>query len=243
MRKDSRGDDSGGNSLSAKERGTGLIGFWVVLCASLVRVGAVQELVFEPTRLDGLGRVLLALRGEPNTNYVIETSGDLRTWKPIFVGTSSAAGKLEHVLRPGTNSSAYYTARGRTDLEKLIVIPRPDTNYGTVALVTTNGGTCSLTNKEGVIYTFTAPPFAVVESVVISMVLLTNIDHFPLTNGFGAAVSFEPDGLEFLNPAFLEIRYPTNIAMLEVVSYASVGMARIFISRRILYHRMLLRYR
>jgi hypothetical protein len=185
------------------------------------QVRSAQEISFTQPQLDSAGNLILSLHGDPNTNYVIENSPDLRTWKPIFVGATSSDGQLGYTLyRKADASAAYYTARSRTDLEKLIVIPQPDTNYATVALVTTNGGACSLTNKDGVIYTFTAPPFAVLESVVISMILLTNIDHFPLTNGFGAAVSFEPDGLQFFNPGLLEIRYPTNFQPLDVVSYA-----------------------
>jgi hypothetical protein len=145
----------------------------------------VPNLSFLPPKLEGPGQLSLSVRGEPNTKYVIERSTDLAVWKPLFTGISSAQGQLDYTFTRPTNShSAYYLARSRTDLEKLILIPQPDTNYITVALVTTNGGSCALTNQAGVIYTFTVPPLAVTESVAISMTLLTNIGGFPLTNGF-----------------------------------------------------------
>jgi hypothetical protein len=200
----------------------------LIICLMLVfapvsKAQSAQELTFASPGLDAES-LRLSLRGEGSTKYVIETSTNLTHWRPIFTGFSSVDGQLEYsALRASHSAAAYYMARSQSDIEKLTVVPQVDSNYVALALITTNGGACSLTSANGVVYTFTVPPLALTESTVITMTLLTNIAGFPLTNGFGAAVSFGPEGLEFYAPALLQIQYPTNIPTADVVSYAFSG--------------------
>jgi hypothetical protein len=181
---------------------------------------AAQTPAFLPVTHDQSGKLKLSLQGEANTTYVIEASGDLSHWRTEFTGASSAAGILDYLLTLGPSVASYYRARQESPIEDLVLVPRADPNYSAATLISTNGGFLSITNTAGVAYILTVPPLSVAAPIGISMTLVTNIEGFPLTAGFGEAVTFQPDGFEFESPAILEIRYPTNIAGFEVASYS-----------------------
>ena len=141
------------------------------------------------------GGLVLSLQGEPGANYVIESSVDLGSWTAVFTGVSSPAGTLDYTIQ-AADRARYYLAHSEPALEPLQLAPNIDSSYSAVALLTTNGASLSLTNNTGIVYSFSVPPFAVVEAVPISMTLVTNIGGFPGTN-FGTAVAFSPEGLEF----------------------------------------------
>jgi uncharacterized protein YjdB len=69
------------------------------------------------------------------------------------------------------------------------------------------GGTLE-TTSDGIRYTLTIPPYALVEDVEVTLTAASNVTGLPLSLGMIAAVQAGPEGLLFLKPATLAIELP-----------------------------------
>lgn len=72
------------------------------------------------------------------------------------------------------------------------------------------GGTLSVTGKNGVIYTLDVPPDALPFPVFFVMTPIAEIDGYPFSGGWDAAVSIQPEGIYFDIPATLTFKIPVD---------------------------------
>ena len=169
------------------------------------------------------GKLALTLHGEVGTNYAIEVSRDLHYWLPLTSGTATN-GQMNFQYAPGSNTRALYY-RGRLN------IPSPpiqlslttDTNDWSITLITQDdGGSLSLTDTNGIIYTLTVPPQAVTDSRILTMTVVTSLGGLPFASGMLGGVVIEPSDVRFAQPAQLVIQFPTNrvIDPDQVIGYA-----------------------
>ena len=173
-------------------------------------------------KLDGMGNVILELQGQSQTNYTFEKSSDLTTWNFLFSGATSNG--ILHFTEPlGSNGtpSFYRAMEGANEMGG----PPPqvhqtlDPDQSDIILVTTNREILTLTNEQGVRFTLEVPANAFLEPQIISMTLVTNLEGHPFDGSNLWAVAFEPDGLEFLQPAMLTIDLPAAVAVESLASF------------------------
>jgi hypothetical protein len=76
-------------------------------------------------------------------------------------------------------------------------------------VVTSAGATLARVGPDGTHYVLTIPPKALAGPHEIRITPIGSIPNVPLRDGFRYGVHLEPDGLQLLRPAWLEIRPPT----------------------------------
>ena len=162
-------------------------------------------------------RPRLRLGGSTGTNYTLEQSVNLSDWVSIHTGQATN-GVLEYLGAPVNGSAAFY--RARVASPPLQVYPRVDTKRVGMGLITSEGGFCEVTALNGTRFKLTVPANCVTESVAVKMTVITNLAGVPGEGLFPAAVQFDPDGLQFMGAATLEIEFPTNIPVNQMASYA-----------------------
>lgn len=178
---------------------------------------------------DANGRATLVLSGLGTGRYGIQASSDLRSWTEIASG-EAANGTLSHPLAevPG-QASTFYRGLQFPAPPGPGVVPQVDPGRVAVGLITPeSGGSLSLTDHDGTRFLFTVAPSNVVDSVPITMSLVTNFTTFPGGSSRRSAVVFSPDGFAFHGAGLLEIQYPADIPSLKFSSYAFDGTGSTF---------------
>jgi hypothetical protein len=178
---------------------------------------------------DAKGRATLALSGLATGRYGIQASSNLLSWTEIASGTATN-GALSHPLaevlgRPAT----FYRGVHLPDDPGPAVAPQIDRTRAAVGLITPeSGGSLSLTDHDGTRFLFTVAPSNVVDSVPITMSLVTNFTAFPGGSSRRSAVVFSPDGFAFHGAGLLEIQYPGDLPSPKFSSYAFDGTGTTF---------------
>ncbi|MSU64115.1 MAG: hypothetical protein EXS31_17270 [Pedosphaera sp.] len=186
---------------------------------------AAADLRLSVASLDESRRPTLLLSGLGSGQYGLEASTNLLQWFSL-ISSPGSGGELRYLHADATRFGAlYYRGVKLPDITPLArIVPQVDSNYVAVGVVTyQEGGRLSLTNEGGTRYTFTVAPSNVLQSVAITMQLVTNLVSFPYANEMRSAVQFQPDGFQFHGAGLLEIHYPTNVPHLKLSSYAFNG--------------------
>ncbi len=192
---------------------------------SLGPVLAAADLRLSVASLDESRRPTLLLSGLVSGQYGLEASTNLSQWFNLITSTG-AAGELrfQHADAARYGTLYYRGVKLPDTTPRTKILPQVDSNYVAVGVITyQEGGTLSLTNEGGTRYTFTVAPSNVVQSVAITMQLVTNLVSFPYENEMRSAVVFQPDGFQFHGAGLLEIQYPTNVPHLKLSSYSFNG--------------------
>jgi hypothetical protein len=169
------------------------------------------------------------LTGTGDGEQQIEKSLDLVNWVAAdrVTSTNGVAIFREHLEPSGPPT--FYRAVGTVSVKPpLGLIPQIDWSMSVADSIGTNGGTLSLTNARGVIFTLTVPAGAVEGSRVMQMSAVTNLIGNPVGNDNQWMVKLEPSGLQFLRPAVLSIDLPADQPVGELVSYWFDGRGRDF---------------
>ena len=176
-------------------------------------------LAVTPVASDGACR--FQLQGEPGVHYVLEQSNDLSLWEEERGVQAPASGLVEWASAVGQEPVVrFYRARVEDPAEvPASVTAQLDVELSVQGMATQNGGGLSLLDHDGTVYTLSIPANAVVEPVLISMTIVTNLIGHPLAAADWRAVVFEPRGLEFDLPATLQVDLPEGTPMSERVSF------------------------
>jgi hypothetical protein len=174
--------------------------------------------------LDENRRPTLLLSGLEAGQYGLEASTNMTGWFSLFSGIGTD-GQLRYQHAEAVNfSRLFYRGVKLPDATVSKVVPQVDSNAVAVAVITPEaGGTLTLTDRGGTKFRFTVAPSNVIESVAVTMQLVTNFTAFPADNAMRSAVLFKPDGFQFQGAGLLEIQYPTNIPSLKISSFAFGG--------------------
>lgn len=82
----------------------------------------------------------------------------------------------------------------------------------TEAITAQDGGTIQLALPDGTTFTLDVPPGALMSDEDITMTALSDVSGDPFSGGFVTGVKLEPEGLTFIDTAFLTIQPATPIA-------------------------------
>ncbi len=156
-------------------------------------------------------KVQFELVGGAGADCVIEQSTNLANWT-THLTTNSPLNRLtlqvplaDQVMffrARGLNQSLPHTPNPRT------VVPVLNTNTTTSAELPWLGGTLSLTNTAGYVFTLNVPPGALRRPELITMTDVAQVQGLPLSGGLQAAVDLQPEGLTFRKPVRLDITAP-----------------------------------
>lgn len=201
------------------------LAFWAGI-AAITNVSAAPQLL-SPTR-DSAGAFSVSIGRLAGTNYTLEASINLQTWYVVTNGATT--GGEVRVTDPAHVPARRIYYRAHDGPPNFIqVVPQIDTNTVATLLVTPDfGGSCQLTNKDGVIFTFTVSSNQVAAPVPVQMQLIANYSSFPKHSGLNVAVAFSPDGFEFNGGGLLEIQFPTAVPVRTLTSYSMAGDGRGF---------------
>ncbi len=89
------------------------------------------------------------------------------------------------------------------DLSSLSPEPVSDTQR-----IGPEGGTLSITGRNGVTYTLTIPPDALDFTTIFTMTPVADIEGYPFSEGYFGAVQIRPEGVYFDAPAVLTFEFP-----------------------------------
>jgi hypothetical protein len=154
----------------------------------------------------------------------LEGSFDLRDWFLIQSATAvNGAARFFH-----SNSipagAVFYRARAGALPEPGRIVAQTDPSQSAAALITPEaGGRMSLVSADGVRFEFAAPSNSVREPVAVRMTVITNFTAFPANDGFRVAVTFEPEGLDFRETAWLTIAFPNDLPVEDMAGYSFDG--------------------
>jgi hypothetical protein len=170
--------------------------------------------------------VHLELHGATGTNYLIESSTDLRAWSLVANGPA-LNGVLGADISLATGGSKRFF-RGREGLASTSNFPTnvvlaANTNLSITTLITTNGGSATLYATNGTRFTFTVPPLTLPEPQLVTMTLVTNIGGLPFTGGSLGAVRLEPEALDLWGAATLQITLAPEVDRRKIVSFVANG--------------------
>lgn len=167
------------------------------------------------------GVPILTLLGQ-ETNYVVESSTDLRSWHAVLSAPSSN-GRLSFLVLSSPNSDpTFYRARaGWAGLPgPLTVRPTADPKALVTSLVTpARGGELTLLATNGLTFTLSVPPAIVTEATTLTMTRVTNVTGSPFAAGILGAVRLEPENLPLFGAAVLTISYPAGVDRRRVASF------------------------
>lgn len=136
---------------------------------------------------------------------------------------------------PGYSSSHSLPSpirRSRIEPKALNVIadvtPVLDTARAVTAIISTEGGTLTLTTGDGTRFTLTLPADALISDAEITMTPVSSAERLPLSGGLVTAVQLEPEGLRLWQPATLLIEPPVAISGTEEFPFAWSRMGEDF---------------
>ena len=205
--------------------------WFLILWFHVFSLAGAAELRLSITGPDADRRPNLLLSGLTNGQYGIEASTNFLNWSRLITGAGTN-GELPYLdtNAPGF-ARRYYRGIQLADVPPTVapVVPLVNSNASTAGVITYfAGGQLSLTNDAGVRFTFTVAPSNVVDSVAVTMQLVTNFVSFPYENEQRSTVLFQPEGYVFEGAGVLEIQYPTKIPFLKFSSYSFNGQGSEF---------------
>jgi hypothetical protein len=183
----------------------------------------------EPPRLTaklvtGGSDVRLELHGTTGTNYVIESSADLKAWTRVVDGPPQNGILAAELSLVSGGTKRFFRGRetgGATVAFPTNVVVNANTNLSVTTLVTTNGGSAVLYAPNGTQFTFTVPPLTLPEPQLITLTLVTNIGGLPFAGGLLGAVRLEPEGLELWGAGALRISLSPAVDRRKIVSFGA----------------------
>lgn len=194
-------------------------------CLSLLLSLTAAELRLSVTGLNAQHQPALLLQGLDAAPHAIQASTNLSNWFNL-VSATNAGSELQtlQIDAPQLGVVYYRGIRLTEDPPLPAIVPLVDSNKVAVGVITyQEGGTLSLTNEGGTRFTFTVAPTNVLQSVGVTMELVTNLVSFPFENELRTAVKFSPDGFRFAGAGMLEIQFPTNVPHLKLSSFGFDG--------------------
>jgi hypothetical protein len=189
-----------------------------------------------PFRLESVGHsanglFTLRLHGQAGQTYTLEGSRSLANWAPLLT-TNLASDTAEWTdAEAASLAQRFYRARlgsNEPTPNPLTVVALLDSNRTTTARLPVAGGTLSLTNDQGTVFTLSLPAGALREEQEISMTVVTNIVGLPLSGGLIGAVQLAPEGLQLFTNATLTIQSATPFSTNELTSFAYRGTGEDF---------------
>lgn len=161
----------------------------------------------------------LRARTTAEGNVNLEGSFDLRQW--FAIESKPPAGGVAEFVHPRPNSAAALFYRAVQAVAPRSVGPKLDRNAAAAVLLTPEeGGRMEIALPEGVRYEFQASSNLVEDLTPVRMTVITNFTDFPEHGGFRAAVSLEPDGLDFRGEATLRITFPEALPKADMLAYS-----------------------
>ncbi|HYE32858.1 MAG TPA: hypothetical protein VEH27_15625 [Methylomirabilota bacterium] len=148
----------------------------------------------------------------------LEASRNLTNWMLVAATNSpSASVALEDSQAPYF-AQRFYRARLNPPVDApKTVAPVLEPGQGATAVITTNGGSLSLTDSNGSTYQLNLPPGALAETETITMRPVAALPGVALTGGLQAMVDLEPDGLQLLRPATLTITPARQLQLAQFI--------------------------
>lgn len=179
--------------------------------------------------LDASRRPTLALSNLADGLYAIESSTNLQDWTTLLSAPASAGELSFTPPEPPSGGTVFYRGVDLNGPAPAEVQFEVDFRTTAVALITQeSGGQLSLTNAAGTVCTFTVDPTNVLETVAVTMQLVTNFTAFPYENSLREAVVFQPEGFEFHGAGLLEIHFAQPVPELKVSSFGFDGQGQGF---------------
>lgn len=154
---------------------------------------------------------------------VLERSSNLSEWHPYY--TNATAETRTTIQVPLSEGPVFLRARAKSiyppapAVNPLTVYPMVSANPGVSATLDEWGGSLSLTNAGGFVFTLTLQPGALGRTETITMREITQVAGLPLSGGLIAAVDLQPEGLTFDKLARLDITPPTAVNLRTLVGF------------------------
>ena len=180
---------------------------------------------FENIRRGG-SNLQFDLVGDTGAACVIERSSNLVDWIPHLT-TNSPLDRLTLQV-PLSGTACYFRARA-SDASPLrapnprSVVPVLNPQAVSSAELGSPGGSLSLTNSSGYVFSLRVPAGALNRSEVITMTDISQVQGLPLSGGLRAAVDFQPEGLFFHKPARLDIRAPAALDATSLIGFGALA--------------------
>ena len=154
---------------------------------------------------------------------VIERSADLSSWTS-FLTTNVTVDRLT-VRVPVEQNAGFFRVRGPgaslPTPHPLTVAPVLDLSATASANLDELGGSLSLTNGDGYVFTLQVPVGALDRSETITITDVAAIGGLPLSGGLRAAVQLQPEGLVFNNAARLDITAPADVDPATIIGFGA----------------------
>ena len=167
------------------------------------------------------------ISGAAATPYTVLSSTDLVHWATAM--TTNAPVAQFPVSLPISGGTKFFRVQGPSvaggmplpPVAPIRITPVIDPTTSVSADVSPVGGSLQLTNVDGYRFTLTFPDGALAGPETITMTAVTSIGGLPLSGGLRAAVSLEPEGLEFSQPVRLDITSPVGFAATRTIGFGA----------------------
>ena len=196
----------------------------VTLTAVVDSVVGTPPQLSNPRRLAGV--VGFDISGTATAIYSVERSTDLFQWTTVL--TTNAPAAQFPVVLPTTDAAAFFRVQGPAGggyplpiVAPIRVSPVLDSGVAVSADISPAGGTLSLTNSAGYVFTLTIPGAALEGPETITMTAVKSISDLPLSGGLRAAVSLDPEGLTFSQPVRLDITSPVGFPVKNTMGFGA----------------------
>ena len=222
------GNGSGAGTFVATVRLTDLLGRSTT---QSLRIVTARLPLFTTPRFENIGggagsTIQFDLVGSAGVDCVIERSTNLLSWSPHLT-TNSPLDRL--TLRvPLSGAASYFRARGgegasvRTPNPRTVV-PILNPNASAAAEMGWLGGSLSLTNASGCVFSLIVPPGALTRPEMVTMTEIAQVQGLPLSGGLRAAVDLKPEGLMFHTPARLDITAPAALDPRTLIGFGALA--------------------
>lgn len=183
--------------------------------------GCVQPQLQSPSLgADGLSLDLVDVAGRET---IIECSENLVDWTPCF--TNQPISKRTSVRLAANGKTAFVRARApsiypaRLKPAPVTVQPTVNSNRNVSGEIGIWGGTLTLTNSSGFVFTLVIPQEALDGGERITMTEVSQIAGLPLSDGLIAAVDLQPEGLAFDRSVRLDITPPRALDVKTLLGF------------------------
>jgi hypothetical protein len=173
------------------------------------------------------GAITFDISGAAATPYTVLSSTDLVHWATAM--TTNAPVAQFPVSLPISGAAMFFRVQGPAvtggmplpPVAPISITPVIDPATSVSADVSPVGGSLQLTNVDGYRFTLTFPDGALAGPETITMTAVTSVGGLPLSGGLRAAVSLEPEGLEFSQPVRLDITSPVGFAATRTIGFGA----------------------
>ncbi len=171
----------------------------------------------------------LVLSGLEPGRYAVQACSDLLTWTELSSGAAvDGIFRHQYLGIPG-DTAMFFRGMKLPDAAGPEVVAVLEPGAVAAGLITpAAGGSLTLTNRDGTRFVFTVAPSNVVETVPITMSVVSEFTTFPSGNSERSAVVFAPDGFAFHGAGRLEIQFPVDKPPLKLSSFAFDGNGKDF---------------